>query len=71
MPTFVNHCHNLVYDFRDCRIGSVVQYGEFVLVTSRLELSKCETEGFDRVKNILGWCVDKVGKCKGVGTKWL
>ena len=21
LPTFIKHCHNLVYNFRDCRLG--------------------------------------------------
>ena len=66
LPTFVNHCHNLVYDFRDCRLGLVIQHGEFILVTSRLKPSEHETEGFNRVKNILRWSVDKVRKPQGL-----
>ena len=66
LPTFINHHHNLVYDFGDHRLGSVIQHGEFVLVTSRLEPSEGETKGFDRVENILRWCVNKVGKPQGL-----
>ena len=66
LPTFIDHCHNLVYDFGDCRLGSVVQHGEFILVTSRLEPSEYETEGFDRVKNIPRWCVDEVRNPQGL-----
>ena len=66
LPTFVNHCHNLVYDFGDCRLGLVVQHGEFILVTNRWEPSKRETKGFDGVKNIPRWYVDKVGKPQGL-----
>jgi hypothetical protein len=40
LPTFINHCHNLVYDFGDPRLGSVIQHGEFVLVTSKPEPSE-------------------------------
>ena len=53
LSTFVNHDHNLVYNFGDYRLGLVIQHGEFILVTSGLEPSKGETVGFDRVENIL------------------
>ena len=66
LPTFINHCHNLVYDFGDRRLGSVIQHGEFILVTSRPEPSEGETEGFDRVENIPRWCVNKVRKPQGL-----